>query len=320
MPLPTARDVHAVNVPLTNLSVAFIQNQMHFIAGEVFPRVPVPKRSDAFYSYDQADWFRDEAEVRGDASESAGSGYRLSTDTYNCQVFAFHKDVGDQARGNQDAAINLDREATEFITQRMLLRQEVQWLTDYFSTGVWGNETTPGNLWSSYTTSDPISDIEDQKQTILANTGFEPNTLVLGYKVWRQLKHHPDFVDRYKHTTAQSLTTDMVARIVEIDRVFVAKAIRTQSAEGSTAATFDFLLTGEDALLCYSAPSPGLLTPSAGYNFVWTGVSAGLGAEVGVSRFRMEELKADRIEAEMAFDFKVISSALGSFFDGAVST
>lgn len=320
MPQPTARDVHAVNVPLTNLSVAFIQDQDAFIAGEVFPRVPVTKKSDAFYTYDQQDWFRDEAEVRADATESAGSGYNVSTDNYNARVYAFHKDIGDQARANADDAINLDREATEFVTQRMLLRAEVQWLSDYFSTGVWANETTPSDLWSSYTTSDPISDIEDQKQTILSNTGFEPNTLVLGYKVWRQLKHHPDFVDRFKYTSSQSITTDMIASMLDIDRVLIARAIRTQSSEGSTNASFDFTVTGEDALLCYSNPSPGLLQPSAGYNFVWTGVSQGMGAEVGITRFRMDELRADRVEAEMAFDFKVVSKQLATLFDGAVST
>jgi hypothetical protein len=33
----------------------------------------------------------------------------------------------------------------------------------------------------------------------------------------------------------------------------------------------------------------------------------------------MENLAADRIEIEMAFDMKVISADLGAFFNGAVS-
>ena len=78
-------------------------------------------------------------------------------------------------------------------------------------------------------------------------------------------------------------------------------------------------MTGNSALLCYSAPNPGLLTPSAGYTFMWTGVSGGLGTTVGVSRFRMEELKADRVEGEIAFDNKVVGADLGYFWDGIVA-
>jgi hypothetical protein len=61
------------------------------------------------------------------------------------------------------------------------------------------------------------------------------------------------------------------------------------------------------------------LTPSAGYSFSWTGVSGGIGSTIGVSSFRMESLKADRIEGEMAFDNKVIASDLGWFWDSVVA-
>jgi hypothetical protein len=52
---------------------------------------------------------------------------------------------------------------------------------------------------------------------------------------------------------------------------------------------------------------------------VWTGVSAGLGTGAAVSRYRIEERKADRIEIEAAFDFKIVSSALGYFLSNVTS-
>ncbi len=76
---------------------------------------------------------------------------------------------------------------------------------------------------------------------------------------------------------------------------------------------------GKGALLTHVAPSPGLLTPSAGYTFSWTGVSGGIGSTIGVSSFRMESLKAERVEAEMAFDNKVIGSDLGYFWSSIVA-
>lgn len=316
MPQPTASDVH-VDAILTPISVAYLQAQDDFIASRVFPQVPVEKQSDKYFVYAKNDWFRDEAQVRPDATESVGSGFNVSTATYSCDVYAIHKDVGDQVRRNYDNPLSPDRDATLFCTQRLLLRQEVQWVSDFFSTGVWGTDFTPANLWSDYAASDPFGDIETGKETILSTTGFMPNTLVLGYQVFRQLKNHPDFIDRIKYTSSQTITADMLARMLEVDRVLVAKAVKATNVEGETAAyTFAH---GKHALLCYVNPTPSLLAPSAGYTFVWNGVSDGFGTSVGVSRIRMEHLRADRIEAQIAWDNKVVASDVGYFFANVVA-
>jgi len=316
MAQPTANDVH-VDAILTNISVAYIQEQAAYIASRVFPIIPVEKQSDKYFTYTKGDWFRDEAQLRAPATESAGSGYTLATSTYSTQVYAFHKDVDDQVRANADTPLNPDRDATQFVTQRMLMRQEVQWTSDFFTTGVWANDVTPSTLWSNYTSSDPIGDIEAGKATMLNNTGFLPNTMVMGYEVFRQLRHHPDIVDRVKYTSAENVTEDILARYFGVDRILVARAIRNTGAEG--AANSFSNIAGKNAALYYVAPTPGLLTPSAGYSFAWRGVSDGMGANIGITRFRMPELRADRIEAQMAWDNKVIASDLGYFFSACVA-
>lgn len=319
MPQPTSTDVH-IDAILTNISVAYIQEQANFIANRVFPMVPVEKQSDKFFKYTKGDWFRDEAQLRAPATESAGSGYGLSTDNYSTSVYAFHKDVDDQVRANSDNPLNPDRDATTFVTQRMLLRQEIDWSSSYFTTGIWATDKTGGTdftVWSNYTSSDPIEDIEAGKSTMLTNTGFMPNTLVLGYDVFRQLRHHPDVVDRIKYTSSEVPAEGILARLFGIDRVLVTRAIKNSGAEG--AADSFAQVHGKNAALYYVAPSPGLLTPSAGYQFAWRGVSDGMGQNIGITRFRMPELRADRIEAQMAWDYKVVSTDLGYFFSGCVA-
>ena len=319
MPQPTVSDVH-VDAILTNISIAYIQSQTNFIAGQVFPQIPVEKQSDKYFIYTKGDWFRDEAEVRAPATPSAGSGYTLSTSTYSTLVYAFHKDVDDQTRANADTPLAPDRDATSFITQRMLLRQEVQWAADFFTTGVWGTDVVGGTdftKWSSYAASDPIEDVEAGKQTILDSTGMMPNTLVLGYAVYRQLRNHPDIIDRIKYTSSNTVDTGTIARLLGIDRVLVARGVKNSAAEGASVSMGSIL--GKNAFLSHVAPSPGILTPSAGYTFTWRGVSDGMGANVGISRFRMPELRADRIESQMAWDNKVIGSDLGYFFSAAVA-
>ena len=316
MPQPTQSSVH-VDAILTNISVAYFQQNQNFIATRVFPVVPVSKQSDKFFTYTKNDWFRDEAQRRADATESAGGGYNLSTDSYQADVYAFHKDIGDQTRANADAPINVDREAAEFVTSRIALKMETQFVSNFFTTSIWGTDSTPTNLWSDYTSSDPIGDIETGKRTILSTTGYEPNTLVLGYDTFIQLKNHPDLVDRIKYTSSNVLTEDVMASLFGVPRVMVAKSVKATNNEGATGAyAFNY---GKNPLLTYAAPSAGLLQPSGGYIMSWTGVSGGLGQTVGVSRMRMEQFKADRIEAEVAFDMKVIGTDLGYFFSACVA-
>jgi len=316
MPQPTSTQVH-VDAILTNISIAYFQQNQNFIATRVFPVVPVSKQSDKFFTYTKNDWFRDEAQRRADATESAGGGYNLATDTYQADVYAFHKDIGDQTRANADAPINVDREATEFVTSRLMLKMETQFVSAFFGASIWGTDVTPSNLWSDYTASDPISDIETGKRTILSTTGYEPNTLVLGYDVFIKLKNHPDLIDRIKYTSSNVLTEDVMASLFGVSRILVAKSVKATNNEGAAQAyAFNY---GKNALLTYAAPSAGLLQPSGGYIMSWTGISGGLGQTVGVSRMRMEQFKADRVEAEVAFDMKVIGTDLGYFFASVVA-
>jgi len=326
MPQPTQSDVH-VNAPLTNISIAYIQNARNFISDRVFPIVPVDKQADLYWLYTKNDWFRDEAKLRGAGAESAGGGYNLdSSNSYYCHPYAFHKDIPDQLRKNADSGLNLDRDATELITQRLLVRRERIWAANYFATSKWAKDYTgvaagavPGTSfiqWSDYASSDPIADIELARMYILGTTGYKPNKLVCGAQTFSKLKHHPDVVDRYKYTNSDVITADMLAKLFEVDELLVGESIYATNAEGGTAA-YDFI-NGKGALLVYSAPTPSLLVPSGGYTFAWKGMS-GMGSAIRMKSFRMEHLESDRVEGEYAFDCKLIASDMGVFFATAVA-
>lgn len=310
--------VHTDTV-LTNISVAFMQDQTKYIAQQVFPVVPVDKASNLYLTYNQEDWFRDEAKKRADATESAGSGYEVGKDSYNCDVYAFHKDVGDQLLANADAPLAPLKEAAQFVAGRMLLRQERQFVQDYLQTGVWNNEftgvasapdATQFVKWSDYANSDPIQDVEKFKEAIAGKTGYDPNVLTLGKNVFTKLKNHPDIIDRIKYTSSENVTSELLARLFEVDKVLVSKSMVATNKEGQPGAYgYNF---GDGLLLTHSASNPGLLTPSAGYTFAWNGVSDGAGLAIGTTQFRMEHLRAERIESQSAWDNKVVAKDLGA--------
>jgi len=260
-------------------------------------------------------------EERAPGTESAGSGYDLdNTPTYYAPVYSFHKDIDDQIRANADSVLAPDREATNFVTTKGLIKREKLWATKYFAASVWDTDDTPSNLWDT-ASSTPIEDVRLAKRTVLRSTGFEPNTLVLGKKVFDDLQDHPDFVDRVKYgqtgPNPAMVTLMIMAQIFEIDRVLVMKAIENTAAKNATAS--HSFIGGDHALVVYSAPNPGIMTPTGGYTFSWTGFLGASPDGARIKRFRMEHLSSDRVEIDMSFDQKLVASEMGYFFEQVVT-
>lgn len=319
---PSTSAVHPIDVLLTNIGMMYRQNNANYVFDKVFPILPVERRSNKYNIWTKNDWFRDEAKPRTGYSESAGSGYTTSQTSYSCDVFAIHKDVDYQTVANADAIFDPMREAAEFVTDRILLRQEIQWVTDFFSTSIWATDSTPTNLWSDYTASDPGSDVDAGKRTVLLSTGKEPNTLVLGYDVFIKLRRHPDIKAFFGLPlgSAQMVGEAQLAQFFGLDRVLVARAIKATNVEGETAATS--FTHGKNALLAYVAPTVGPNTATAGVTFAWTGLEgAGYGQQLGISSIdlRPSGRKVTRVEAEAAWDNKVTASDMGFFFSAAVA-
>jgi len=324
MPNPTPGDVH-VNRPLTNVSIAFIQQAENFIASRVFPNVTVSKQSDLYFKYDQEDFWRSEMERRAPGAETAGSGHRLQTDSYRCDVYALHRDIDDQIRANVDDPLNLDRDATIWLSQQALLHKESTWVTAFFNVSIWGTDKagvaaaptgTQFLQWND-ANSTPIEDIRAQIVAVAEQTGRRPNKMTIGPNVWAALSDHPDVLDRIKYTERGVVTMDLIASLVGLDEIMVGWASRNTNPEGQTGA-YSFYW-GKHALLTYAPATASLMEPSAGYTFSWNGL-LGSGAMGGrIRQFRLERNQSDRTEIEMAFDLKVVSTALGVFFQNAVA-
>lgn len=323
--MPTMQNAH-VDRALTNISVSYLQDASAFIADKVFPIVPVKRQSDIFFVYNKGDFMRDEAQVRGAATESAGGDYGVeAAEPYYCRKHAFHKDVTPEERANYDEPLDADKDATDFVTQKMLIRREMQWATKFFKAGVWGTEiagadTAGANAavkWS-LATSNPIKDITEAGVKMASETGYKPNTLVLSPYAFNALKNHEDILDRIKYTQKGIVTEDLLATLFGVERVFVAWSVVNSAAKGADAAV-DFIM-GKHALLCYSNPRPALRKPSAGYIFAWTGLEGSGAYGNRIVRLPMDllGLGTERIEGEMAFDTKVICKDMGVFFKDIV--
>jgi len=321
MPQPTASDVH-VNKPLTDISIAWLQDMSEFVADRAFRVVPVNHQSDRYYTYTRKNWFQAGARKRAPSTESAGGGYDLdNTSTYYADVWAFHKDVDDQIRANADAVLDLDVEATEFVTRDLALKRELLWAAQQFTTGVWtgsttGTDITPSTLWDAVG-STPIADMRAQLVAAKRRTGFRPNVVVMGEEVWAVLQDNPDFLERIKYTQTAIVGTDLLASVLGVDEVLIAGGVNDVAEQGA-AEDMQFIF-GKSLMMMYRPARPGIMTPAAGYTFSWTGYFGANAVGGRIKRFRVDTIASDRVEGEMAFDFKLVAPEMGVFFSGVIS-
>ena len=333
MPQPTVQDVH-VAAALTQIAVAYFQSEDNYVADKIFPMIPVVHQTDVYFVWSKADFFRDEAQQRADAVESAGTGVNLKTQSYSAKVWALHQDIGQQVRGNADPALDIDVTVTRQLMQKLLIRRDRQFMTTYVTTGVWTGGVsatdavgtlngTPGttapSFWDDDANGDPFTDIATAQTNILTNTGMLPNKALFSWNVYQALRKHPLVIDRIKYTSpafAGTITPQLLAEAFDIEQVVVSKAVYNTAGE-ALAASMSFVM-GKNALVVYSAPAAGLMVATAGYTFGWSGFTGlnNLGIRVAQIPMNWLGLGTIRTEAEMAFDMQIVGSDLGAFFSG----
>lgn len=319
MTQPSISSVH-VSRPLTNISIAYVQQQTSFVADQVFPNIPVTKSRDSYYAYDRSFWNRDEMAVRAPGTESSSAGYEVNADqSYYTPVRGFKVPIPDQQVSDQDDVLDARTDATEFATLKALLHREKNWADNFFTTGVWATDDTSQD-WSD-AASEPIEVIRTAKRTVQQTTGFKPNTLVLGKEAYDVLVDHPDIIDRVKYGQTAGRpargTLEALQDLFEIERILVMEAIINNAAEGLTES--NAFIAGANALLCYVNPTPRRRMPSAGYTFSWTGYLGATDRGYRIKNYRDEPKAADIVEIEMAFDQKLIGADLGYFFSAVTS-
>lgn len=327
---PTMSGVH-INAPLTNVSIAYIQDEADFVADKVFPVVPVKNISNIFYKMNKSYWFRSEAKERAEGTESVGSGFGLDRDTYMCHVYALHSDLSDQQVSNADSVIELESTTAIFVTQQLLLVKEKKFADAYFKTGVWSkdyvgvetkDELEDGKFlqWDN-PDSDPYNDIRKGRMKIKKSTGYRPNKMVISEEVFEVLCMHPKIKEMYKYVSSDSINTKMLANYFKVDEILIAGAVENTSVESvkedDVETDMNFFLNN-GILLVYVAKKVGPRIPTAGITFSWIGGVMG-GFATTIKKFYMQWLESTRIEGQTAFEHKLVAKDLGVYFSNVIS-
>ncbi len=326
MPMLTPSAVH-LDQPLTNLTIAYVQDQANFIADKVFPVVGVDRQSDKYYEYDRANMNR-----TGDVAKLAPRtevnriGQTVSNSSYYADVYGLGMDFDEQTLANEDAALDIRASGAQTLVNRLMIHREEQFADTFFKAGVWGTDSTPTNLWSDYTNSTPIKDVTNARRTMqLKSGGFKPNTMVVGKEVRDVLINHPDILARLNggatvNNTAM-ITDAKLAEIFEVENFYVMEAVKNTSVEG--VAESNAFIGADHALLVHGPRNAGLMTPAAGLTFAWNNIPGANNLGISVESFSDDALKrmqvAEHIQVKMAYDMKVTGADLGYLFEQVIA-
>lgn len=333
MSQPTQGDVY-VNIPLTNVSLRYSQDQNSYISDKMFPLVPVQLQSSIVWEWDLAYILKNGMQPRAAGSETAAIGSKLNQKTYSAVVVGLHQDISDQRRANEMEPINADRAATLALTEQATQYREITLKAKAFKTGVWTGftdgtgvtSTTPGanqiQQWNQ-ATSTPVKDITTLATNLKLATGIRPNKIAMGRQVWDALKYNPDIIDRIKfssnNTTPTIVTMQAVAALFELDEILVSDVVQATSNEGAATLTNGFVI-GKEFVLFRTPPAAGIDIPSAGYTFAWQGYLGATAYGTRIKKYRLpESVASDRIEIEQAYDQNVMAPTLGGYYSGVVA-
>lgn len=274
MPQPNVKEI-IVAGPLANVSIAY--RNKSYIADRVFPIIDGVSPKAKIARYLKGAWFRDEAGIRGPGSRAKRGGYPTDYISISTQEYAFAKEVTDEDRrfANVQGAPPLkpDQDAIEFTADKIDLSKERR-TANLVLTGTWSGvagEDAAG-LWApNDATNTFIEDVLARIETIRANTGLKPNKLAIDHGTYNTLKKLDALLDRIKYTQRGILTAELIAAIFDLDEVLIGEAIYSSAKETKAGTDFTAVNVWEknagkgSAFLYYAPPSPGLKTPSAGY-------------------------------------------------------
>jgi len=309
MPLPS--QIHR-DRPLENISVAFKSDRL--IAQELSPSVPVKHESDTYYVHSQ-DSLILPATLRANGGEANESDWNVSTSSYTLEEHALKKIVTDRDRNNADPPLRMDVDATEYLTEKILLRRETLLATLVNTTGTWANNTslTSTLTWNTSATN-PITQIDSAASLIAQSCGKTPNVVVLNDPTWRIAKENSATVDRIKYTSAESLSPAMLAKLFGVDKLLIGGGIVDTAEFGINTVTMGWIWT-DAAFIGYVEPSAGLNKVSALYTF--QGQEGGIPYKV--QRWRDDPRSGDWIQVTTLFRHSAIATGAGYLINNTLT-
>lgn len=310
---------------LTNLSIALMADMSQFVAGRMFPVVPVNQQAGKYITYNSDDFNRTDTRPVADGAPAPLVGFGYGEDSYFCDVYKVAGVIGERTLANASAPMQPRTELATRLTRDMMLHRETKFFDTYVKAGVWSEDldgsTSDFDQFDAGTGAGNPIELLTQERTkfALRNYGVSPNRLLISRNVYDELKNHPDIIERIIYIAGSEpamITTNHLSQLFEM-QVEIADAVYNTAREGAPGSKSYFM---DNAMLMTYAPAQaGLMTDSAGYIFSWSELSGYGGTAVRTENRRMSEGGGEYMEVQSAYDIKVQNPEMGTYFTNVVA-
>lgn len=312
---------------LSDVFVNGLQAPGKFIADTVFTPVDIEAGSGKVLKYLPGSLLRDEVKPRPLNGDPERDDISTQDVAYVAEEYGLESRIDRRTLANVPDPAAHEQIVTMQNAQKHRIRRDRLWVQNFFTTSVWTTEragvssgpTGTQFLQFDQAGTDPIEFIDGELDALeVATGGHRPNTLTLGADAFRVIKNHSAVIDRIKHTERGVVTEEILASLMGLDEVRVARAVYNSANEGA-ADSFSYIANTKSMLLTYSDREATIGIPTAGLILRWTGVVPGGAAAGGfIERVQEQGKGYVKVIGTSAWGFTLVSADLGAFYSAAV--
>lgn len=363
MPAPEGSQLNqSLNPMLTNIAIGLIpkieapsqQGGLGFVARAIFPTVPVAAPSAQYPIWNRGDFLRRGGKKTSNYEANPIEGFNTGKGNYSVGNWGIStmytaRDLAN-ARIAGTSETQLRNLKNTFIVTKGLLELEYKVATLVQTNGNWttvvtgvasGPSSSQFIQWDQ-AASTPIDDVLAWKEKMRLLCGYAPNKMVIPQLVWIALRKNLQLIGRITYGGTMdrptSVSLQQIKDLFEMQDIVIAEGVANTAVEGAANA-FGYIW-GKKVWMGFVAPAPSVDTPSAGYNFAWTGdATAGLPAGVSglgtegpasfgsvlspeglfIRSYDQNRPSGRFIDGEMYTDPNVTAADLGVIFDAVIA-
>lgn len=277
-----------------------------FVGLKAAPAMQVAKQSGTFGKVEIAEMLKNQSMDRGANGAYSRSDTKFTTDTYSTREMG-----GEERVDHRDAAMFADYGQAEALAAQRLRRRlasvmetEITALLDSTATFA---DAAAAAAWSTQASADPLEDIVEAQQAVLAASGQFPDTMILTLTKLLDLIQVDAVVERLKYWGGQDPSArnmmknlDILAAALNLKQIFVAGAYRNSADEGQ-AVTLAKHWTDANVMICKVAQTNDIREPCVARTFFWTGDGAPMNGEVLMESYDEPQTRSTilRVRAEI---------------------
>lgn len=242
-------DATLANAVLTNLAFGYKNSTM--IGNVIFPSVKVQKETGKIAKFGKESFTLYDLHRAIGADVNQIPAFGAGTAEYSLEEYEAEKSIDKRLIEQGKDWTDLLSKATNDTMQALAVSKEVQIANLAQATSSYAG-TNYTNLSSGYLNDasvDPIEFIRSKMDVVNGLVGVDPNTMVLGKRVWNKLRQHAKIKAYFGTSNSQLITIERLQEILEIPTIAVGSGVYNN---GQGAANTN--IWGNNIILSYTAP------------------------------------------------------------------